>query len=51
MINEFHAARSRYVQKEDSEQPDELGDFAMVKFLVSALLNNEVRSFLKKAGI
>ncbi|WP_406043495.1 hypothetical protein [Succinimonas sp.] len=51
VINEFYAARSRYVQKKDPEQPDELGDLAMVKFLVSALLNNEVRSFPQKAGI
>ena len=33
MSNEFHAARSRYVQKKDPEQPDELGDLAMVNFL------------------
>ena len=50
VINEFHAARSRYVQKEDPEQPDEPGDLAMVNFLVSALLNNEVRSFPQKVG-
>ena len=50
VINEFHAARSRYVQKRDTEQPDELGDLAMVNFLVSALLNNEVRSFHQKVG-
>lgn len=57
VINEFHAARSRYVQKKDPEQPDEPGDLAMVNFLagmvnflVSALLNNEVRSFPQKVG-
>ena len=42
VINEFHAARSRYVQKEDEdpEQPDELGDFAIVNAL--ELLNKNV---------
>ncbi len=51
VINEFQAARFRYVQKKDPEEPDELGDLAMVNFLVSALLNNEVWSFPQKAGI
>ena len=51
VINEFHAARFRYVQNKDPEQPDELGDLAMVNFLLSALLNNEVRSFPQIAGI
>ena len=46
MINEFYVARSRYVQKEDPEQPDELGDFAIVNAL--ELLNKGEGAFLRK---
>ena len=46
VINEFYVARSRYVQKEDPEQPDELGDFAIVNSL--DLLNKEEGAFLRK---
>ena len=46
VINEFYVARSRYVQKEDPEQPDELGDFAIVNAL--ELLNKGEGTFLRK---
>ena len=46
VINEFYVARSRYVQKEEPEEPDELGDFAIVNAL--ELLNKKEGAFLRK---